>query len=89
MDAANKNEGDENFEALKRDMESLIENHRGKWVIYKDGKLDSAWHCPEDAAKVAYEKYGNSGFIIHQVPESLYSWHCQEPIVITRLITGF
>lgn len=88
MDANEIGEQEKNFASIENDMEGLIEKYRGRWVVYNLGKFDSDWKCCEDAVSEGYRKYGNSGFIVCQVPGSLLEWDMREPYTITRLL-GF
>jgi len=54
------------FEAQKAD---LMKNHMGKFVVFKDENLISAYDTFDTAAQEAIKKFGKGPFLIRQVTE--------------------
>jgi hypothetical protein len=52
------------FEDMKA---SLEQNHMGKFVVIKDGKLVGAWDTLDTAARTAVVRFGRGPYLIRQV----------------------
>ena len=51
---------------------SLLVAHRGKWVVFREGAVQSEHNTQNDAFKAAVAKFGlNGGFVVAEVRESI------------------
>jgi len=62
---------DQVLEEMKRfeeSLDSLMEEYRDKWVVFKDGKVVSAHDTEEDAYRSGIESMGHEGgYVVAQV----------------------
>jgi hypothetical protein len=59
----------EDFEYFESNLENLLINHRGQFVIIKDKKFQGFFNSLEDALKNAYEKFPEDEFLIQQITD--------------------
>jgi len=62
-----KNE--ESFQFFESKLADLIRDHRGQFVIVKDGAFHGFFLSMEEALKTGYSKFGTSDFLIQEITD--------------------
>lgn len=55
--------------AFEEQLPSMLEEHRGKYVVFHGDNNLGYWHCQADAINAAYKKLGNVPFLVERVSE--------------------
>ena len=57
------------FKFFESKLPELLKEHKGQFVLIKDQHIHGIYTSLEDALKNAYEKLGNSNFIIQEITD--------------------
>jgi hypothetical protein len=56
-----------NHKAFIEKLPEMLLSHRGKYAVFKDGKLADYWASYEDAIKFGYRQFGLEPFYVGKV----------------------
>lgn len=71
------------YEAYLAQPEGWKEANRGKFVVFKDGKLVGVFDTSADALRRAVDKFGLDRFLVHQVGDE------DTPHTFTQAMLGY
>jgi hypothetical protein len=65
------------LETLRRELPSLLREHRAEYVLVHGDRVDSFWKTEEEAYKAGCERFGLKPFLVMPVVER------EEPLVLS------
>lgn len=66
------NSFEKNVAVYEQELEDLLVENEGKFILVRDGEIVNIYDSHEEAMRVGYEKYQLTGFLVKEVLRSDY-----------------